>query len=267
MMGSVTLVLALVGGLYSGTYALQSGTPATTASLAVTPLTGERVRLDIAVRRGGAIVSEFDLDMTQRMHVIVVSDDFKTFEHLHPRALANGHMVVEMPSPSGAYHVYADSEPHGVGQQVFRFDVGTDDGPSTTRLRATLGMTGIAPTDVRAGPYVVHLSSLRLQAGRENRLALTITKNGIPANDLQPYLGAAGHAVFLNVRDLSYVHAHPTVAGEAMAMRAMEMDDAPQAGPNLTLHASVREPGAYKLWFEFRAGDRLYTASFLVTVT
>jgi len=255
MVASVTLALALMSGLYSGTYALQAGVPATTASLQVTPLAGDRVRFDITVRRRGAIVNEFDLDMTKRMHVIVVSDDFRTFAHLHPRALPNGHMVVEMPAPPGAYHVYADSEPHDVGQQVFRFDVGT------AQPRSLLP----SPSAYAVGPYVVRLSTLRLRAGVENRVALTITKGGAPAHDLQPYLTAAGHAVFLNARDLTYVHVHPSVAG--MPMRGMDMsDEAPQAGPNLTLHANVREPGTYKLWFEFRGGAALYTAPFTVTV-
>jgi hypothetical protein len=267
MMGSVTLALALIGGLYSGMYALQSGTAATTATLQVTPLAGDRVRFDITVRRGGAIVNEFDLDMTKRMHVIVVSDDFRSFAHLHPLALANGHMVVEMPTPHGAYHVYADSEPHGVGQQVFRFDVGAGGAPSTTALRAYARDDKDTPaTSVAAGPYVVRLSTLTLRAGRENRIALTIAKNGAPASDLQPYLGAAGHAVFLNVRDLTYVHVHPSVAGAAIAMHGMDMSDAAQTGPNLTLHVNVREPGTYKLWFEFRGGAVLYTAPFVVTV-
>ena len=255
-MGSVTLALAFIGGLFQGTYALQSGTAATTATLAVTPLTGERIQLDIAVYRGGAIVNDFDLDMTQRMHVIVVTDDFHTFKHLHPRALANGHMVVEMGGLRGGYHVYADSEPHGAGQQVFRFDVGTGGGPSTTG--------GVHATIVRAGPYVVHVSTLQLRAGRESTIAMSITKDGMPASDLQPYLGAAGHAVFLNTRDLTYVHVHPSVAGAAM--HGMDMSDTPEAGPNLTLHANVREPGTYKLWFEFRGGAVLYTAPFVVTV-
>src|SRR5665213_488288 len=202
MIGSVTLALALIGGPFEGTYALQSGTPATTASPAVTPLAGSRVRLDIAVRLDGTIVNEFDLDMTKRMHVIVVSDDFRSFAHLHPRALPDGHMVLEMAPPRGAYHVYADSEPHGVGQQVFRFDVAG--GPSTTLRYARDDKMSIA-----AGPYVVRLSTLRLRAGRESQIALSITRDGAPAKDLQPYLGAAGHAVFLNVRDLTYVHVHP----------------------------------------------------------
>jgi len=265
-MGSITLALALISGLYSGTYALQSGFPATTEALQVTPLGRARVRLDIAVRRSGAIVSEFDLDMTKRMHVIVVSDDFRSFAHLHPRALANGHMIVEIVAPRGAYHVYADSEPHGVGQQVFRFDVGAGGGPSTTLRYARDDKGGAPGVTAVAGPYVVRISTLQLRAGRENAIGLNVTENGVPANDLQPYLGAAGHAVFLNVRDLTYVHVHPSVAGATIAMHGMDMSDAAPAGPNLTLHANVREPGTYKLWFEFRGGAVLYTAPFVITV-
>ena len=256
-MNSIVLALALLAGQIPGTFALQSGTPSTTASLRVSPLGGDRVRLDFAVRRGAGVVRAFDVDMTQVMHVVVVADDFTTFAHLHPHALANGHLVVDATAPPGGYHVYADSRPHGSGQQVFRFDVG-DDKP---RVLAP------TPSSVSAGPYVVRISTLRLRAGRESELGLTITRNGRPASDLQTYLGAAGHAIFLNAGDLTYAHVHPSLAG-AVVMDGMDMESGPaQAGPRLTLHANVREAGTYKLWFEFRGGGRLYVAPFVVVAS
>ena len=40
-------------------------------------------------------------------------------------------------------------------------------------------------------------------------LTLTVTKDGQPVTDLQPYLGAYGHLVALRAGDLAYLHVHP----------------------------------------------------------
>ena len=50
-------------------------------------------------------------------------------------------------------------------------------------------------------------------------LNVNILKDGKPATDLHPYLGVPAHAVFLDAKDLSYVHTHP------MAMDQMMMDN------------------------------------------
>jgi hypothetical protein len=35
-------------------------------------------------------------------------------------------------------------------------------------------------------------------------------------------------------------------------------------GPDSMLHVTLREPGEYKLWLQFRGGDALYVAPFVV---
>jgi hypothetical protein len=100
------------------------------------------------------------------------------------------------------YYVYADAQPSGIGQQVFRFDLDLGGGGEHRNL-------GNRISTVTAGPYTVRLSSSALRAGTESRLIVHILKHGRPAGDLHPYLGALAHAVFLNARDLSYVHTHP----------------------------------------------------------
>ena len=40
-------------------------------------------------------------------------------------------------------------------------------------------------------------------------LTATVTQDGEPVTDLQPYLGAYGHLVALRDGDLGYLHVHP----------------------------------------------------------
>jgi hypothetical protein len=35
-------------------------------------------------------------------------------------------------------------------------------------------------------------------------------------------------------------------------------------GPDSMLHVTLRKPGEYKLWLQFRGGDALYVALFVV---
>ena len=44
---------------------------------------------------------------------------------------------------------------------------------------------------------------------RDARLTLTVSRDGEPVTDLQPYLGAYGHLVALREGDLAYLHVHP----------------------------------------------------------
>lgn len=254
MLHSLVLALAVLTGTFPGDYALQTGAPSVGSTLAISPAPGGLTRLDFVQRRGSTIVRRYALDMTRLMHVIVVADDFSSFAHLHPRLLPNGHFVVDAAVPRGPYRVYADSEPSGIGQQVFRFDVG-----------ANAAFVRVVPSGplAQAGPYTVRLSATRVRTGDGATIGVTVLENGRPATDLEPYLGAAGHAIFVNASDYSYAHVHPMDAGGLMP--GMEMTGAARTGSRLVLHTGLREPGLYELWFEFRGAGRLRVAHFVVT--
>jgi len=125
----------------------------------------------------------------------------------------------------------------------------------------------------------VTLSGTDFRAGGESKLTVRITRDGRLARDMETYLGAAAHAVFLDAKDLTYVHVHPLPADVVdddmpMAMTMpMEHDTCTSgiamppmhASPTMLLHVGVGEPGPYELWLQFRAGGRLYVAPFVVT--
>jgi len=45
--------------------------------------------------------------------------------------------------------------------------------------------------------------------GTENMLMFSLSQNGKPVTDLEPYLGALGHSVILKEGTLDFIHAHP----------------------------------------------------------
>jgi hypothetical protein len=173
---------------------------------------------------------------------------------------------------TGLYHLYADGEPSGVGQQVFRFDFNA--GPPMPNDPAARDLSERSTSSVVDG-YTVTLSGLKLKAGGESMLDVHILRGGKPAADLHPYLGALAHAVFVDADDLTYVHVHPMplVADGGMApmtgmhgMSASEMADEESAS-EMTLHVSVLEPGTYKLWLQFAGGSGLHVAQFVLSAS
>lgn len=211
-------------------------------------------------------VKAFDVDMQKRMHLIVVSDDLSQFMHIHPSLRSDGtfRITTTFPRP-GVYHLYADAVPHGFGHTVFRFDV-----PIGTNAKSqSRSSPPRAAADI--GPYHIRLSTNSFKAGVDNPILIAITKNGEPAPDLHPYLGAYAHIVAIGIKDLSYTHIH------AMDMRAMEsggsMDGSAGMAANATVpatmdvHVVLPRPGLYKVWVQFVGGSRLYAAPLVISAT
>ncbi|MBC5811556.1 MAG: hypothetical protein GIW95_12000 [Candidatus Eremiobacteraeota bacterium] len=227
-------------------------------------------KFDVALterwRSNGKPVTRYDADMTKLMHMIVISDDLRHFQHVHPAIGKNGRATIALDVPAlGPYEIYADAVPHGAGQQVLRFKLFVG-GRGVKTDEKDLAPT---PATVAAGPYAVSLDSLKLAAGSTTMLAVHIAEHGHAARNLHPYLGGAAHAVFIDASDYSYVHVHP-MQGTDMSMGAMDMGaeralpDSAGLKSDMMLHVRVPKAGTYKLWLQFRGGSGLYVAPFIL---
>ena len=257
-----------------GTFALLEGAPKLVSELRIFPGSGTTANLKIRQFEpdGSTPIVDYEIDMQKLMHVIVVRDDFLTFEHLHPAfdAATGTFSQAFTKERYHRYYVFADSEPKRLGQQVFRFTLPSD-GPIMTGMVPSMAST----PSIAAGPYVVTLSATMLPANSAQTLDLTITKNGQPAQDLGTYLGAAAHVVFISVSTLTYVHVHPHVADSSAGAAPMtqsggmhmDMAEEQAAGPNMKMDLPALPAAPYKVWIQFRgANDKLYTAPFTVRV-
>jgi hypothetical protein len=98
--------------------------------------------------------------------------------------------------------------------------------------------------------YTVTLDG-ELTAGAESELTLSVSRDGAPVTDLQPYLGAYGHLVALRGGDLAYLHVHPADDGEA--------------GPDVRFFTTAPSAGTYRLFLDFQHQDVVRTAEFTVS--
>ena len=222
-------------------------------------------------------ISSYDIEMEKPAHVIIVSDDFKTFRHDHPTLNPDGTFTLDQSfDRPGKYYIYFDTVPHSIGQQVFRFDVavgGTKFYPYTPMQR--LGAdAGLEQSD---GSFMVALDSDKIKTGVYSPIHLAIYSHGELAEHLQPFLGVGAHAILLKPDDLSYIHTHPMPGSMAMAMPMSEMmkhmptlQPGDPVNPRMTLDILAQEPGAYRMWVQFKDRDNphyLYTVPFTVYAT
>jgi hypothetical protein len=268
---------AFVGSsVLKGSFAFQGGKAITEGHLRMTTIGAnplqERLEIWMTPTNSSAPIRNYAVEMTQKLHVVIVSKDLETFLHIHPVLGPDGLFRIDQQFPSpGMYYLYADGEPNDGDHQVFRFDL-------TVSAAGVPKRPDLTPTgrEVTIGPYTVDLSKAQLTAGGMDMIDVQILKGDMPAKDLHPYLGSPAHAVFLNSQDLSYVHVHPTPVGAMNMMNMMgmspsemrkmspDMPDSASSPPNMMLHVSVKEPGTYKMWLQFRGGDKLYIAPFVL---
>jgi hypothetical protein len=270
-LGAAGLARASVGPPeQTGVFALLGGTPKIVSTFWAEHGAGLSATLKVRQFRadGKPPILNYDVDMQKIIHLIVVRDDFATFAHLHPAFdVTNGTFSQPFTKgPNHRYYVYADTTPHGIGQQVFRFTMESD-GP-TEATKAPLGPS--APS-ASTGPYTVTLEKTTFAANQQQSVDLTIDKGGAPAQDLGSYLGAPAHCIFINTSTLEYVHVHPAVRNGSPPDNAregtmpMNMSD---TGPLLRLQVPPLPAGIYKLWVEFRGGSyKVYTVPFTIAAS
>ncbi|KUI43147.1 hypothetical protein AU197_24305 [Mycobacterium sp. IS-1590] len=200
--------------------------------------------------QSGAPVRQFDETHEKLLHLIVVRNDLAAFQHLHPVLDDRGTWRTSVDfSRAGDYRVFADFVPTG--------------GPALT-LGANVHVPGpyspiplpAADSSSSVDDYTVRLSGTP-KAGEASALTLTVNRDGVPVDDLQPYLGSYGHLVALRAADLAYLHVHPMgVPGDATT----------RPGPAIEFHTTFPSAGQYRLFLDFRHRDVVRTAEFTVSV-
>lgn len=211
---------------------------------------GKRADLRFAIVREatGRPLTAYDRENDKELHLIVASRDLATFRHLHPTRAADGTWSTSVALPkAGPYRVFADFTPKG-GEGL---TLGTDLAVPGAYEPAKLPASG---TTARVDGYQVELAG-GMTPGKSSELTLTVSKDGKPVRDLQPYLGAYGHLVALRSGDLAYLHVHPS--GEPG-------DGRTEPGPEISFMATAPSPGAYRLFLDFKHQGQVHTAAFTV---
>ncbi|MGW0960898.1 hypothetical protein ACWD4K_18100 [Streptomyces gelaticus] len=229
------------GGLQvsEGGYTLALETPTVRA--------GDHTEIRFAVKDdSGRKVTAYRREHGKELHFILASTDLTQYRHLHPVRAADGTWSTPVDLPeAGGYRVFADFTPAAAGAE--NLTLGADLAVSGTYRPAALPAP-VATTEVDG--YRVALGG-ELRAGRAGELKPSISRNGRPVTDLEPYLGAYGHLVALRSGDLAYLHVHPNEGGP---------------GPVVSFTATAPSAGMYRLFLDFKHEGKVRTAAFTVRV-
>lgn len=209
----------------------------------------------------GRPLTDYTLSHEKELHLIVVRADGSNFRHVHPELGADGTWTLPWTwDAAGTYRVYADFVPADGGDgEGGAEDAG--DGPDVTLTR-TVEVTGDYGPEIATGPslvaevdgFTVTLDG-DLTAGSTAEVTATVTRDGEPVHNIEPYLGAFGHLVALREGDLAYLHVHP---------EGDEPEAGDLSGPTVAFATEVPTAGRYFLYFDFQVDGQVHSAPFVV---
>jgi hypothetical protein len=196
---------------------------------------------------GDTPVTAIDIEQDKRLHFTVVRRDGSSCQHLHPESSTwTTNLVV--PS-AGSYRVFADMKHLRAPKTILGADIQAGGHYQPVEHKPARMST--------VDEYEVRLDG-ELMPGAKFLVTATVTKNGQPVGDLQPYLGAFGHLVAFHATDLGYLRVHPQGAPG---------DGITTPGPRILFAVEVPTAGRYRLFLDFRHDGTVRTADFTVDAT
>jgi Cu+-exporting ATPase len=207
------------------------------------------------------------------VHAIVVDDDMRNFQHLHPRlGDAPGMFDLDVGFPhDGRFVVYTESQRADGSVTVGRHElfVGADAAPSLA-LQEDLSPKTFGSTRLNLQ------NTDRVSAGVPARLSVHAddSRTGAPRTDLNPYLGAPAHVVVIGEHQSSFAHLHGFIpepesatANHGHGSGHGAATPSSQFGPNVMFDYTFPAAGIYKIWVQTLDADgQLITADYVLTV-
>ena len=234
----------------------------------------DRIRLDDLIPDHGHL-----------MHLFIVRmPDMKAFWHLHPDQTQPGDFAVNLPiMPEGQYKLYADIVHHTGFPET---QVATLNLPAVTGEALSgddSGSFDLAPSDkvaqLSGGYRMVWQRDDRssdnrpFKAGEPYWFRFRVEdKDGKPATELEPYMGMAGHAVFMSTDGNVFAHVHPAGSVSMAAVSLAEGRNPKAAMENMEHSAPTAEvsfpygfpqPGEYRIFVQVKRAGKVETGEFV----
>lgn len=246
------------------------------------PAPGEPVELSYRVSDAGSgeAITELPVDHERQMHLIAVSRDLEEFQHIHPVPGPDGDFAVTAEFPEAGTYVLYDEFKRGEQTVLDRRELevgGAAEGPGEASLEPDT-----EPKTV--GGLTVSLEApAQIRAGREATFTYTLEKeDGAPADDLEPYLGAASHVAIVSEDTREFAHTHGEDVGgasdedsgsgghghggEDVGHGESHGGEGQTFGPQIAFTHTFEEPGAYKIWAQFNHHGEVVDVPFVVEV-
>jgi Cu+-exporting ATPase len=227
---------------------------------------GQRTEVTVSVREAetGKLVDDVVRTHQVWMHMIITRADLGTFAHIHPEPTDRaGVFTVRAEFPTGGrYAIHTEFRRQGQMADVL-------DTRDVTIAGSTPAPAPMPAAEVReqvvSGVRISLDGEAHVGETSDFTLRFADAATGRPVEDLQPYLGAAGHVVVLREDGTRFGHRHAETFDDKD--RPVLATPGTTFGPELSLHTTFDIPGTYRLWAQFRLTDAtVVTAPFTVHI-
>jgi hypothetical protein len=207
-----------------------------------------------------------DLVHEKKMHLILVSDDLSTFDHIHPEFSASGSYDIKVLGKGenftngrghnetrfdagGKYWAFADFKPTGGLNQVNKTEINVVGTPAKviayTQPKLSTTIDGFT-LSLEAGH-----DGTGFTAGTQQHFHASIKQGGknVDPATFENYLGEKAHLVMVEVASKEFIHTHPSV------------EDG-----KLEIHTTFAKPGTYRGWLQFQTDGKVHTADLVLKV-
>lgn len=185
-------------------------------------------------------VPMLEVNHEKNMHLIIVSSDLKEYHHLHPVKKNEGIYKQQINLADNAYKVFVDIKPKGLNYSVKPIDLHAGKANHEHQDNNLSVDTNFTKT---INDQTVELKTTSFEVNKEITLEFDV-KNTKP----DPYLGALGHVVILDEDGETFIHVHPV------------SDD------KTVFNTQFSKPGVYKLWAEFKFGNKVNAYPYVIEV-
>lgn len=184
-------------------------------------------------------VPDLEIVHDKIMHVVLVRNDLKYFDHIHPVVTSAGKFSVPyMFSAPGIYRIWIDFTIDGM-QHIVDFDLGIS------------GSVQLEEKDMLNSLKVVMDAPKEITAGKETDLTFTVTDAGKPVPITEKFLAANAHLIAIDETLNDFSHNHD---------EKFDKDNV------ISFVHKFTKSGRHKLWVQFIANSKETTAGFDLTV-
>lgn len=201
---------------------------------------------DIAfsIRENNQIFTDYGISHTKKMHFIIVRDDLRYFQHVHPVRDTQGIWHIDAkPTVAGTYWFYADFADKDGGSYALRFE------KTYPGDKGAYGLSRNFETVKTVDGYRVQLKAVKNAVGDSTTLPiLTMTYHVTDAKGnpvaFEEYLGAMGHSILISPTG-DFIHMH-----------------APMADNDPSFSAPLPGDSFYRAFTQFQIKGKVVTAVF-----
>jgi hypothetical protein len=200
----------------------------------------------------GMPITNFAVQQTQRLHFYAIRSDLTGFQHVHPTLGRDGTWTATLAAlRPGTWQLYASFVPNTGPAKGQEFVLSR--GVRVPGRAVATAVPAPSPSTTVDG-YTVAVKG-KLMANTAAPLMVTITKDGRPVTNLQPYLDTYAHLTAFHEGDLAFAHLHPETAVHG-----------DHGGPALPFHAELSRAGNWRLFLQFQTSGVVHTAALTVHV-